>query len=46
MRCSSVFVHRGILNIYSNGPAGRVIRSMLYVLVILAPLLACLTAWK
>lgn len=40
MRWSSVFIHRGMLNMYSGKPAGKVLRSMLYLLVILAPLLA------
>ncbi len=40
MRWISAYVHRGWLNMYSRKPAGRVLRSMLYLLVILAPLLA------
>lgn len=41
-----MFVHRGFLNIYSNAPTGRVLRGMLYALVVMLPLLLLASGWK
>jgi len=39
-------MHRGFLNIYSNAPVGRVLRCMLYALVVMLPLLLWIACWK
>lgn len=39
-----MFVNRGALNIFSNTTAGKILRAMLYLLVLLAPLLAWFAA--
>jgi len=39
-------MHRGHLNIYSSTPAGKVLRGMLYALVLMLPLLAWIASWN
>ena len=46
MTGASAFVNRGVLNIFSKRPLGRVLRLMLYLLVILVPILAWIASVK
>ncbi|HMK38772.1 MAG TPA: hypothetical protein VK569_05490 [Bacteroidota bacterium] len=39
-------MHKGFLNMYSTSLAGRVLRGMLYALVIMLPLLAWIASGK